>query len=181
MGSPGALLDGAAAHVEAPLKVVARFDLLRARQKRLDDGGHAGPRRLAEVVRVDGDLAPKEHGHARGGAAVLKEAPRVAHALRILGEKEHRHAVVALGGEKLALLLSLFAEEVVRDLKEDARAVAGVLLQAGAAAVLEVDEHRERVVEDLVAAHAVERGQGADAAGVMLELGAVEGARGVGG
>ena len=55
-------------------------------------------------------------------------------------EEEHGHAVVALVGQELALLLRLLAEEAVRDLEEHAGAVAGVALQAGAAAVLQVDQ-----------------------------------------
>ena len=89
-------------------------------------------------------------------------------------QEEHGHAVVALVGQELALLLRLLAEEAVRQLEEHARAVAGVLLKALAAAVLEVHEHRERVVERLVAADAVQVRDGADAAGVVLVLGAIE-------
>ena len=62
----------------------------------------------------------------------------------------------------------------MRDLEEHARAVAGVALQAGAAAVLQVDQDGERVVQGLVAALALEVGDGADAAGVVLVGAAVE-------
>ncbi len=64
-------------------------------------------------------------------------------------------------------------------LQKDAGAVAGGALEAHAAAVLEVDEDRQGVVDHLVAAPALDVGEGADAAGVVLELGAPEGGAGL--
>ena len=126
-------------------------------------------------MRVDGHFSPEHEGHAVGGAALLEDALRVADALRVVvREEEHGHAIVALVGKQLALLLRLLAEEAVGDLEEHAGAVAGVSLEALAASVLEVDEDRERVVEGLVAADALEVRDCADAAGVVLVFAAVE-------
>ena len=149
MGRCG-LLDGATAHVELALELVAGRDVRRTPKERLVDGRHAGEGRLAQVMRVDGHLAPEEQGDALLGAAFLEDATRHLGALCVLREEDHRHAVLALVGEQVAVLLSLLAEEAVRNLEQDARAVAGVSLQPLAAAVLEVDEQRERVVEQLV-------------------------------
>ncbi len=171
----GALLDHAAADVELALEDVPAVDGLGAADKGLDDGGHAGPGRPPQVMGVDGHVAPEEQGDAPAGASVLKDPLGHAHALLVLGHEEHGHAVVALVGQKAAALLRLLAEETVGHLEEDAGAVTRVALQAGAAAVLQVDEDREGVVEHLVGPHTLEAGQGADAAGVVLELGAVQG------
>ena len=186
----GGALDGAAGHVELALEVLAGCDVVRATQERLQDGGHAGLGGVAQVVRVDGHAAPEHERHAAGGAALLEhadgrgDAVRVADAvglarLVVVREEEHGHAVVALVGQEVALLLGLLAEEAVRHLEEHAGAVAGVALEALAPAMLEVDEHGERVVECLVAANALELRDGADAAGVMVVAGAIEAAGGL--
>ena len=174
------LLDGAATHVEPPFEGVPRLRSLGQAEERLEDRGHACTRRVAEVVRVNGDLAPEEHGNAASRATVLEDAPRIAHALFILREEEHGHGVASLIGKDVAALLSLLAEEVVRHLEEDARTVAGVLLEARAPAMLEVHEHRERVVEHLVRPLSRDTRQRTDAACIVLELRAIKAAfRGV--
>ena len=131
-------------------------------------------------MRVNGNLAPEEHGNAASRATVLEDAARVAHPLLILGEEEHGHGVASLIGKDVATLLSLLAEEVVRHLEEDARTVTGILLEARAPAMLEVHEHRERVVEHLVRPLARDARQRTDAACIVLELRAIKAAsRGV--
>ena len=171
----GHALDGAAADIELALEVLAARRGLRAAQEGLQDGGHASLGRAAQVVRVHGHLSPEHEGHVGRGAALLEDAARVGDALGVVvREEEHGHAVVALVGQELALLLRLLAEEAVRDLEEHAGAVAGVALQAGAAAVLQVDQDGKRVVQGLVAALALEVRDGADAAGVVLVLAAVQ-------
>ena len=58
----------------------------------------------------------------------------------------------------------------MRHLKQNARAVAGVLLETHTAAVLQVDEHRKRVVDHLMRPLALQVRQRADAACVMFEF-----------
>ena len=135
----GLLLDGAAAHIQTALEGVARRRVVRAAQKGLQDGRHAGAGCLAQVVRIDRHLAPKEQRNAGFGAALLKHAAGILYALLVLREEQHGHAIVALCRQNLAALLSLFAEKVMRNLEQDAGAVAGVLLESRAAAVLQVD------------------------------------------
>ena len=170
----GLLLDGAAAHVQAALEGVTGGRVVGAAQEGLQDGRHAGACRLAQVVRVDGHLAPKEQRHAGLGAALLKHAAGILYALVVLREEQHGHAIVALCRQNLAALLSLFAEKVMRNLEQDAGAVAGVLLESGAAAVLQVDQNGQRVVQNLVMALAVDIGKRADAACIVVEFGAIK-------
>ena len=170
----GLLLDGAAAHIQAALEGVAGGRVVGAAQEDLQDCGHAGAGRLAQVVRVDGHLAPKEQRHAGLGAALLKHAAGILYALVVLREKQHGHAIVALCRQNLAALLSLFAEKVMRNLEQDAGAVAGVLLESGAAAVLQVDQNGQCVVQDLVMALAVDIGKRADATCIVVEFGAIK-------
>ena len=170
----GLLLDGAAAHIQTTLKGVTRRRVVRTAQKGLQDSRHAGASRLTQVVRVDGHLAPKEQRHAGLGAALLKHAAGILYALVVLREEQHGHAIVALCRQNLTALLSLFTEKVMRNLEQDASAVAGVLLESRAAAVLQVDQNGQCVVQDLVMALTVDIGKRADATCVVVEFGAIK-------
>ena len=170
----GLLLDSATAHVQAALEGVTRRRIVGAAQKGLQNGGHAGACRLAQVVRVDGHLAPKEQRHAGLGAALLKHATGILYALVVLRKEQHGHAIVALCRQNLAALLSLFAKKVMRNLEQDTGTVAGVLLESRAAAVLQVDQNGQRVVQNLVMALAVDIGKRADATCIVVEFGAIK-------
>ena len=170
----GLLLDGAAAHIQTALEGVARRRVVGATQKGLQDGRHAGAGRLAQVVRVDRHLAPKERRHAGLGATLLKHAAGILYALVVLREEQHGHAIVALCRQNLAALLSLFTEKVMRNLEQDASAVAGVLLESRATAVLQVDQNGQRIVQNLVMALTVDIGKRADATCIVVEFGAIK-------
>ena len=170
----GLLFDGAAAHIQAALKGIAGRCVVRTAQEGLQDGGHAGAGRLAQVVRVDRHLAPKEQRHAGFGAALLKHAAGILYALVVLREEQHGHAIVALCRQNLAALLSLFTEKVMRNLEQDASAVAGVLLESRAAAVLQVDQNGQCIVQNLVMALTVDIGKRADATCIVVEFGAIK-------
>ena len=170
----GLLFDGAAAHVQATLKGIAGGRVVRTAQEGLQDSRHAGAGRLAQIVRVDRHLAPKEQRHAGLGAALLKHAAGILHALVVLREEQHGHAIVALCRQNLAALLSLFTEKVMRNLEQDASAVAGVLLESRAAAVLQVDQNGQCIVQNLVMALTVDIGKRADATCIVVEFGAIK-------
>ena len=170
----GLFLDGAAAHVQAALEGIARRRVVGATQEGLQDSRHAGAGRLAQVVRIDRHLAPKEQRHAGLGATLLKHAAGILYALVVLRKEQHGHAIVALCRQNLAALLSLFTEKVMRNLEQDASAVAGVLLESRAAAVLQVDQNGQRIVQDLVMALAVDIGKRADATCIVVEFGAIK-------
>ena len=170
----GLLFDGATAHVQATLKGIAGGRVVRTAQEGLQDGGHAGARRLAQVVRVDRHLAPKEQRHAGLGAALLEHATGILYALVVLREEQHGHTIVALCRQNLAALLGLFTKKVMRNLEQDASAVAGVLLESRAAAVLQVDQNGQRIVQNLVMALTVDIGKRADATSIVVEFGAIK-------
>ena len=60
------------------------------------------------------------------------------------------------------------AHELVGHAHEDAGAVAGVLLGAHRATMVEVDEHFDGVIDDLAFGTLVQRGDHADTAGIMF-------------
>ena len=174
VGVRGAL-DGAATHVQLALEGLTCVNVCRAAQERLHDGGHAGLRGLPQVMRVHRHLAPEHQRDAALRTPFLEHALRIAHARGVVvREEQHGHAVIALVGQKLAFLLRFLAEEAVWNLEQHARAVAGVALQARAAAVLQVHQHRQRIIEHGMTAHALEVRQRADAASVVLVEAAVQ-------
>ena len=99
-------------------------------------------------------------------------------ALRAIARHEHvADGVMAglgqLDPERRADLL----EKFVRDLHQDARAVAGQRVGAGGAAMGQVLEDLQAVLDDRVALAAFQIGDEADAAGIMLALRIVESLR----
>ena len=120
-------------------------------------------------MRIDGNIAPEEQRDAFFDATILEDAHSFGDAVFIGGEEEHGHTVIALIGQQAAALLRFLAEEAVRDLQQDAGAIACVALEANAAAVLQVHEHGERIVHHLVGTYAFDVGERTDAACIMLE------------
>ncbi len=77
--------------------------------------------------------------------------------------------VVAGLGQLEAEFVGNLDEELVRDLHQDAGAVTGARIGADRAAMLEIAENGERVVDDLVRLAAFDIGDEADAAGILVE------------
>src|SRR5262249_50249133 len=99
---------------------------------------------------------------------VLELRLAAAAVLRV-GRQEHAaDAVVARRRQREAQLGAPLFEEAVRRLDEEAGAVAGVLLAAAGAAVLQVEQPVDRHLDDLVRAAVVQVDDEADAAGVVL-------------
>ena len=84
--------------------------------------------------------------------------------------EEKAGAVMAFGRQEDVLLGADFAQEVVWDLNEDARPVAGVYLAAAGAPVLQILERDDAVPHDLVRLFAVQPHDKANAAGVVFVL-----------
>ena len=74
------------------------------------------------------------------------------------------------GGRAMPRRAASRAQEAVRHLQEQPRAVARRLVAADRAAVLEVDEHAHAQLDHLVPRHAVEARDEADAAVAALDL-----------
>ena len=75
-------------------------------------------------MRIDGNIAPEEQRDAFFDATILEDAHSFGDAVFIGGEEEHGHTVIALVGQQAAALLRFLAEETVRDLQQDAGAIA---------------------------------------------------------
>jgi len=85
------------------------------------------------------------------------------------GQEDHAHAVAAARRQLEPDLRAFAGEEGVRSLQQDARAVAGVLLRAGRAAVLQVEQHLEGLDDDVVRRAPLDVGDEPETAGIVLE------------
>ena len=94
--------------------------------------------------------------------------------LRLVGEEQHADAIGALFG-KLESKRAAFADkELMRHLQQQAGAVTCFRIAAACAAMGEVDENLESLLNDVVGLAALDVSYKADAASIMLVLGVVE-------
>lgn len=100
----------------------------------------------------------------------LEDALAVVPVGLVLRHVNHGHSVASGRGKHEAVLLRRLGEELVRELNQDARAVARVRLAATRAAMVEVDENLDALLDDLVGLLALHVHDEADAAGIVLEL-----------
>jgi hypothetical protein len=123
---------------------------------------------------VDRHRAPAEHGLALGLDDLLEALLQPAALDPVARQEDEAAAVLAGGGQRDARLLADLLEEGVRHLQQHAGAVAGVGLGAGCAAVVQVLQDLDRLLQDLVRLAALDVDHEADAAGVVLEPRVVE-------
>jgi len=156
---------------ELALEVLVGGAVGRAAEEGLADDGLAGDGGLAEGGVVDGDGAPAEDGEAEGLGEVGEGRLGRGADLGVRGDVEHAHAVVA-GLREVGR--AVLGEEPVGELEQDARAVTGVGLAAAGAAVIQVHQDGEGLLDDIVRTLALHLANEADAAGVVLKLGVVK-------
>jgi hypothetical protein len=126
-------------------------------------------RGVAEHRVVARDGAPAEHGLAFGLHDLL-EALFDASTQRRIARQEHDAAAIRARLRQLdARFLARFGEEPVRHLDQHAGAVAAVFLGAAGAAVIEIHEDLQALLQDAVGLAALDVDHEADAAGVVLE------------
>ena len=170
---PGGQLGAAADHVQLALERVA-FEVRRGGDEQLTDQRRDPRGGVADVARVDGNVAPADDALSllfdRRLEQTLELGPT-----RGLSRQEAHSDAVAPGRRQLVVESS--AEERVGDLDEDPRPVAGARVRARGAAMLEVGERGQRTVDRLVRWRAVEPSDEGDAARVVLARRIVEAGR----
>ncbi len=143
----------------------------RAADEELLEERHALAGDLADEVGADRHLAPAEHLEVLGGSDLLDAGLGGGALDRVGGQEGHPRGIRPDVGQRERHGL---AEELVGDLREDARAVTDERVGARGAAVVEVAQGRQGVVEDVVPGAPAHRRDERDAAGIVLELAAVE-------
>ena len=173
-----AVFGAAAYQVQLALKGHAGVVLLGqtagALYEHLTDVGHGLKRGAAQRADVDRHLAPAQQGLAVLGHYAAKLLHHMRAALLVPAQEQHAHAVSALLGQTYAQRRADLLEELVRQLCEHARAVAGKLVRARRAAVAQRAQHVYRVGHELVAGAALYVAYHAYAAGVVFKFGIIE-------
>ena len=158
-----------------------------AGQEQLHQVRRRGARAAAADLRVVRDVAPAEDdqvlglgqlGDRRLGDVLPGQRGRVPLVIRLLaaigrrGREEDQPGDVRAGRRQVEV--TDLAEEGVRDLGQDARAVPGSRVAALGAAVLQVAEGGERFGHHIVPGPAGQISDKADAAGVVLEAAVIQ-------
>ncbi len=125
---------------------------------------------LAQTTVGDGHVAPAQDFHAVVDQRLLQDSLAPAAKLRIPGSENHPDAVAERLGQVKAQLLTLDGEELVRNLEQNARPIAGRFVGAGCPPVCQVDEDLHAVFEDRVVPRARDIHHGADPTRIVFIL-----------
>ncbi len=163
------LRDRLAQDVEPALEIVLGLGGAVAADEHLHAGGLGRLHGDAERGIVGRHVAPAEQGQTLfldlvGDDALDDVAPG-----GVARHEQRADGVFAGCGQRKAEFSRLAAEEGVRDLHQDAGAVAGARVGADGAAMLEIAEDAQRVRDDRVRLLALDVGDEADAAAVLLK------------
>ena len=158
------MLGAAAQHVGEAVQVDARLALTAGDDQVLEvRHGTDGDGR--QGAGLDGHLAPRDDVQLHLLGDGLDRGAHLGAALRVHRKERHAHGVLPGLGETG---LDDGAQEAVRDLDQDAGAVTGRLVGTGGAAVVQVAQRLEPLLDDLVPGHAVEVRDEGDTTGVVL-------------
>ena len=136
--------------------------------------GHAGQGDGAEFRRIGRHVAPAEDLGAFGFDNAFDGFDAAIGDLCVGRHEENAHAIGAGLGELEAELGGPVLEEAMRHLEQEPRAIAGLLVAAHGAAMLEVNEDGGGVADDFVVGFGVEPGNESHAAAVMFVARMVE-------
>ena len=123
---------------------------------------------LAEARIVDRSIAPAEQDEPFGGDAFLDDRLDFGARRGVARHEELADRVMAGRRQRQAELFAFAGEKGMRNLRQDAAAVAELRVGADGAAVVEIDEDCKPFSQDGVRVAAVHVGHDADAAGIAL-------------
>ena len=169
------LLEHPAGHIQLSIEVQTFFAVGGALHKALADGGHTGQGLFAQHLRVGGNIPPAQEFHALLGHDDLHHLLGLGTLEAVIGEEEHAHAVVPLATQGDAVGGCGLYHQLMRDLEHQAHAVAGLSSGVLAGAVLQLFHDFQGVVHGLIGFIALQVHHRADAAGIVLKPGGVEG------
>ena len=164
------MLGTAAQHVGVAVEIDTGLALTSGDDQVLEVR-HGADRDGRQGAGLDGHLAPRDHVELDLVGDGLDGGLHLCAPLLVDREEGHAHGVLT-GFREPAL--DDGAQEAVRDLDQDARAVTGGLVGAGGAAMVQVAQRLEPLLDDLVPGHAVEVRDEGDTAGVVLVSRVVE-------
>ena len=174
-GSGHAILDDLAHDVELALERRLVLHLAPvAADEDLADLRHDRARLRTAFRRVDGHVAPADELQTRLADRALEDLAALVSLIRLARQEHHADAVFAGLGKASFCMRELLLEERVRDLQQDAGAVARQRVAAAGATMLEVGEDRQALLDDVARLGSAHVDHEADPAGVVLEARVVE-------
>ena len=168
------MLDPLAQHEGAPLERHRVDARARRGHEELLNPWHGALGDQPQVAVVGRHRAPPEHLEPFLGGGVLDDRTGLRRVVPVGRQEDEADRIAAGLGQREPGRLGRGDEEAVRDLHQDAGAVAGVDLGARGAAVGQALQHGEAAVDDVVVRTPVEIGHHADATGVVLVCRVVE-------
>ena len=166
----GALAD----HVELALKRQIVAQALAAANEDLPDEWFARPGGVTQRRTVGRHRAPTEETLSFRLHNLLKPLLQPPAVGGIAGQEDQPAAVLGGAGQDDPRLLARLGEKGVGNLEQHARPVAGVGFAAAGAAVVEILQHLDRLLQDLVRPVALDIHHETHAAGVVFEPGIVK-------
>ena len=163
-GGVDAVLQHLADHVQAALEGLVVIDPGSATDVELADMGLHGARAAPEAAGVGRHVAPAEQLLAELGDHLGGEIHHLPAHGRVDRQEAHAHPVGARFRQRAARLAGEQLQRGMRDLQQDAGAVAGVRLRTARAAMIQVRQHVKRVVEQRARFAALDVDNEADAA-----------------
>jgi hypothetical protein len=125
-------------------------------------------RRWAERGLVDGHVAPSDQALTGAEDLVFEDLLAAAAIVAIAGQEDQPHAVAAGLGQIDVSGLTRALEELVRHLQQDAGAVTGERIATARAAVHQVEQNIDALLDDIVRGLSLDVRNETDAAGVVL-------------
>ena len=139
-----------------------------ARDDRLADQRHAVQHGLAQAGGIGRHIAPAQQLLAFDLDEMLELLDHDLARLGFARQEAHGHGILAGRRQRDAGLLGPFAEQRIGNLDQDAGAVAHQRIGAHRAAMIQIDEKLQALADDLMGLGALDVGDKADAARVML-------------
>ena len=161
-------------HVQLALEREVVGDVGAAGDEHLAHERFARARRLAQHAVVGRHGAPAEHGHALGLHHLLELLLDLAAHRGVARQEDDAAAVLARRRQRNAGLAADVLVERVRHLQQHAGAVTGVDLAAAGAAVVQVLQHLDRLLQHAVRLDALDVDDEPLAAGIVLVARVVE-------
>jgi hypothetical protein len=164
------LLHLAPNDVEAALEGVAVFGLRAlSRHEDLPNRGQARTGQPTDRRRIVRHVAPAQHPLALGRDDLLEDRLLAGGRGAIRRQEHHAHRVAPGRGELDPETGAHATEEAIRNLDQQAGPIPGIGVAAAGAAVAQVDQDLDALLDDVVLGLPVHPRHEADAAGVMLE------------
>ena len=166
--------DDLAQDEQPALEVVLVDDVAASTDEQLTLGGLDRLDPFAEVVVVDGNVAPADQGLALLDDHFFDDLFDQGARRAVARHEELADRIMAGRGQRQAEPVAFGREEGMRNLDENAAAVAELGVGAGRPAMVEVDENLQALLQDVVRLAVAKVGDETDAAGIVLPCGVVK-------